>query len=173
MKKKILPFIVTLLILACTACCAKLWFQNLEIKTEVNDLVNDISYLLEKIDAMDNKVNKCKDDTEAFMYNCVSSISNLETKYQELYATMEKQQSESEAPAEAPIETPNNEPTLETNSNSFIISSNFDDQTEMLKLLASFSANEIQEAIFEYGFFVGQAENPEYYIVITPSSASN
>lgn len=173
MKKKILTVIATLIILACAGSCAILWNMYFDLKAENSTMASTISDLQEENKTTATTANQCKLETEQFMRNYTSLLEELELRYQNLYTLMEKEKEETEEP-ENTVATPDNSTSeCGMSSNSLWMSSNFDDKAEMMQTLASFSTDEIQRAISDYGFFVGQAaENPEHYIVISPVPAN-
>lgn len=172
MKKKFSTFIIVLIVLATAAACTYLYLTNCDLKTEIGELKSAITTMQEENQTTAETANQCKLETEEFMHNCMNSLEELETRYQNLYTLMEKE--ETEEPVETAETTPEESIPMwwGATSNSLCISGNFDDQAEMMQTLASFGIDEIQQAIKDYGFFVGQSENPEHYIVITPVPAS-
>lgn len=171
MKKKILPFIATLAILACAGTCVLLWNMNIDLKAEISTMADTISALQEENQTTAKTANQCKLETEQFMSNCMSVLEDLELRYQNLYTLMEKEETETPETAEVTPDEPT--PVWWASGNSLCVTANFDDKSEMMQTLASFSVDEIQRAIGDYGFFVGQvADNPEHYIVITPVPAT-
>lgn len=167
MKKKFSTFIMVLIVLATAAACVYLYLTTCDLKSEIGDLKNTIITMQEENQEVAKTADQCKLETEEFMHNCMDALEELETRYQNLYTLMEKE--ETEEPVETTETTPEDFiPIWGATGNSLCITGNFDDQAEMMQTLASFGIDEIQQSIENYGFFVGQSETPEHYIVITP-----
>lgn len=171
MKKKIMTFVAVLVIAACVVSSVELWIWNVTLEKKVDDLTSTIAIMEDEHQAVVDRADKCQEDTQEFMHNCLSALAELETRYQDLYTIMNQQIENSdsdETGGTCGVPDSFQAILVTINGLEYSVNGDFSTRTELADILSSFSIIEMEDAISKYGYFIGEVEDTGKKIIITP-----